>query len=56
MRVLERVDPPLMGRADAGFESLTAIRDLWKGADRKISETTFNVSARGAVMPRARGR
>lgn len=42
--------------ADAGWESLTSVRDLWQATDRKVSETSFNVPAHGAVMLRVRGR
>ena len=42
--------------ADAGVESLTAIRDLWAGKNLKVSDTKFHVPAHGAVMLKVRGR
>jgi alpha-galactosidase len=42
--------------ADAGLESFTSIRDVWQAADRKLSDTRFDVPAHGAVMLRVRGR
>ena len=39
--------------ADAGFRSLTAVRDLWRGA--KVSALSFAVPPRGAILLKVHG-
>jgi alpha-galactosidase len=42
--------------ADAGFESITAARDLWRGKPVAADALTFDVPAHGAVMLRVEGK
>jgi alpha-galactosidase len=42
--------------ADAGFESITAARDLWRGKPVATDALTFDVPAHGAVMLRVEGK
>jgi alpha-galactosidase len=42
--------------ADAGFATLTAARDLWRGKPVAADALTFDVPAHGAVMLRVEGR
>jgi alpha-galactosidase len=42
--------------ADAGFATLTAARDLWRGKPVAADALTFDVPAHGAVMLRVKGK
>jgi alpha-galactosidase len=41
--------------ADAGYSTLTSVRDLWLHAGRSIDATTIDVAAHGTVMLRVSG-
>ncbi|MGH1558625.1 hypothetical protein ACRAWD_14920 [Caulobacter segnis] len=59
LALFDRGDAPAtiaISAADAEFGALEGVRDVWAGADSRVSSTRFVVPPQGAVLLKARGR